>query len=129
MGQTALKMWCATLRKRLCAAAVMENRTIMDLWREALIIAATIVAVIVPFLVVPELLERRGYNSRSAFVRGIVWASFLAIVLVPAAAVGYLSTITNPVDWLLGVGFLTIAILWDYYRLNPEKVPWLRSRT
>ena len=101
----------------------------MDLWREALIIGATIVAVIFPFLVVPELLERRGYNPRSAFVRGIVWASFLAIVLVPAAAVGYLSTITNPVDWLLGVGFLTIAILWDYFRLNPEKVPWLRSRT
>jgi len=101
----------------------------MDLWREAVIIAATIMAVIIPFLVIPELLERLGYNPRSAFVRGIVWASFLAIVLVPAAAVGYLSSITNPVDWLLGVGFLTIAILWDYYRLNPEKVPWLRSRT
>ena len=101
----------------------------MDLWREAIIVAATIVAVLVPFLVVPELLERRGYNPRSAFVRAIVWASFLAIVLVPAAAVGYLFSITNPVEWLLGFGFLTIAILWDYYRLNPEKVPWLRSRT
>jgi len=101
----------------------------VDLWREAIIIAATIVAVLVPFLVVPELLERRGYNPRSAFVRGIVWTSFLAIVLVPAAAVGYVFSITNPVEWLLGLGFLTIAILWDYYRLNPEKVPWLRSRT
>jgi len=101
----------------------------MDLWREAVIIAATIVAIIVPFLVVPELLERVGYNPRSAFVRGIVWASFLAIVLAPAAAVGYVSSIINPVEWLLAVGFLTIAILWDYYRLNPEKVPWLRSRT
>ena len=101
----------------------------MDIWREAIIIAATIGAVIVPFLVVPELLGRRGYNPRSAFVRGIVWASFLAIVLVPAAAVGYLFSITNPVEWFLGLGFLTIAILWDYYRLNPEKVPWLRSRT
>jgi len=101
----------------------------MDLWREAVIIAATIVAVIVPFLVVPELLERSGYNPRSAFVRGIVWASFLIIVLVPAAAVGYVFSITNPVEWLLGLGFLAIVILWDYYRLNPEKVPWLRSRT
>jgi len=101
----------------------------MDLWREAVIIAATIVAIIVPFLLVPELLERLGYNPRSAFVRGIVWVSFLAIVLVPAAAVGYVSSITNPLEWLLGLGFLTIAILWDYYRLNPEKVPWLRSRT
>src|SRR2546428_2663011 len=26
MGQTALKMWCVPLRKRLCAAGVMENR-------------------------------------------------------------------------------------------------------
>jgi len=101
----------------------------MDLWREAVIIAATIVAIIVPFLVVPELLERLGCNPRSAFVRGLVWASFLAIVLAPAAAVGYVSSITNPLEWLLGLGFLTIAILWDYYRLNPEKVPWLRSRT
>ncbi len=101
----------------------------MDIWREAVIIAATIAAVIVPFLVVPELLERRGYNPRSAFVRGIIWASFLAIVLVPATAVGYVFTVTNLVDWLLAVGFLTIAILCDYYRLNPEKVPWLRSRT
>src|SRR6059036_499852 len=71
----------------------------------------------------------RSASSRSAFVRAIVWASFLAIVLVPAAAVGYLFSITKPVEWLLGLGFLTIAILWDYYRLNPEKVPWLRSRT
>jgi len=101
----------------------------VDLWREAAIVAATIVAVIVPFLIVPELLERSGYNPRSAFVRGIVWTSFLIIVLVPAAAVGYVFSITNPVEWLLGLGFLTIAILWDYYRLNPEKVPWLRSRT
>src|SRR5712691_201876 len=46
-----------------------ETGTTMDLWREAVIIAATIVAVIVPFLVVPELLERSGYNPRSAFVR------------------------------------------------------------
>jgi len=101
----------------------------VDLWREAIIVAATIVAVLVPFLVVPELLERRGHNPRSALVRGIVWTSFLAIVLVPAAAVGYVFSITNPVEWLLGLGFLTIAILWDYYRLNPEKVPWLRPRT
>src|SRR5437867_2376838 len=26
MGQTALKMWCVPLRKRLCAVGVMENR-------------------------------------------------------------------------------------------------------
>jgi len=24
---------------------------------------------------------------------------------------------------------MLVAILYDYYRLNPEKVPWLRSRT
>src|SRR2546428_11602518 len=101
----------------------------MDLWREAVIIAATIVAVIVPFLIVPELLERSGYNPRSAFVRGIVWTSFLIIVLVPAAAVGDVFSITNPVEWLPGLGFLSVAILSAYYRLNPEKVPWLRSRT
>lgn len=101
----------------------------MDLWRGASIIAATGVAVVVPFLIIPEILERLGYNPRSAFVRGIVWASFLAIVSIPAAATGYLFSVTNPVDWLLFLGFVGVAVLWDYYRLNPEKVPWLRSRT
>jgi hypothetical protein len=92
------------------------------------VIATTIGAVVVAFVVVPEILERRGYDRRSASVRAIVWVSFLAFVFIPAAATGYVFSITNPADWLLGLGFLTVAVLWDYYRLNPEKVPWLRSR-
>lgn len=83
-------------------------------------------AVIVPFVVVPEIMERRGRNPRSGTVRFFVWATFFAIVFTPAVAVGYLFTIANPVEWLLlGVG-LTVAILYDYYRLNPTKVPWAR---
>jgi len=100
-----------------------------DLLSQAAVIAATIAAVVVPFVVVPEILERRGYNPRSAFVRAIVWTSFVGIVFVPAVLTGFLFTVTNPADWVLAVGFLAVAILWDYYRLNPEKVPWLRSRT
>jgi len=36
--------------------------------------------------------------------------------------------VRNVADWAyLAVGLL-VAILYDYYRLNPEKVPWVRSR-
>lgn len=101
----------------------------VSLGPEVAVIAATIVGVIVPFLVIPEILERYGYNPRSPLVRAIVWASFLAIVFIPAAATGYIFSVTNPVDWLIGLGFLLLAILWDYYRLNPDKVPWKRTRT
>lgn len=101
----------------------------VDLWPGAGIIAATLAAIFVPFLVIPEVLERYGCNPRSAFVRGIVWASFLAILFIPAAATGFVFSVTNPVDWLLFLGFLVVAIVWDYYRLNPEKIPWTRPGT
>src|SRR5256885_16993211 len=93
-----------------------------------LIFGAIAVAIVVPFVVVPEILERRGYNPRSAFVRAIVWTSFVGIVFVPAVLTGFLFSVTNPADWLLAFGFLAVAILWDYYRFNPDKAPWLRSR-
>jgi len=57
-----------------------------------------------------------------------VWASFLLVVFVPAAISGFLFSVRNVADWAyLAVGLL-VAILYDYYRLNPEKVPWVRSR-
>ncbi len=99
-----------------------------DYARAPLVVGASFAAILVPFLVVPEILERRGYDPRSRFVRALVWTAFLAIVLVPAAASGLLISVTNPVDWLIfGVGMI-VAILYDYYRLNPSKVPWARAR-
>ncbi|MGI0149134.1 MAG: hypothetical protein ACREDF_06350 [Thermoplasmata archaeon] len=95
----------------------------------AWVIVATCVAVLGPFLVIPEVLERKGYNPRSRFVRGIVWASFLAILFVPAAASGFAFSVRNVADWLIFVVAMTVAILYDYYRLNPDKVPWGRART
>jgi hypothetical protein len=100
-----------------------------DILGTAEIVAATFAAVLFPFVVVPEILERFGYNPRRAFVRGIVWACFLAIVLIPAAATGFLFSVTNPADWVLFVLGLAVAMLYDYYRLNPTKVPWARVRT
>lgn len=93
------------------------------------IVAATFAAILIPFLVIPEIFERTGHDPRSGFVRAIVWASFLAIVLIPAAATGFLASVTNPVDWLLLVLALVVAVLYDYYRLNPTKFPWSRART
>ena len=105
------------------------SRTVADLLELALVVLATATALLVPFVVVPEILERRGFDPRSRFVRGIVWLSFLALVLVPAAARGFLASVGNPVDWVIfGVAML-VAILYDYYRLNPGKVPWARIRT
>lgn len=94
-------------------------------WR---IIAAVAGSVVFSFVVVPEIMERRGYNPRSALVRMLVWISFLAVILVPAALTGFLSEIP-PVDWLLGLVIpLVIAVLYDYYRLNPDRLPWSRPR-
>jgi small-conductance mechanosensitive channel len=99
-----------------------------DLVLGALSFGATVAAIVIPFVVVPEILERKGYNIRSRFVRGIVWVSFLAIVLVPAAARGYLMSVTNLADWLILAVALVVAVLYDYYRLNPEKIPWARAK-
>lgn len=93
-----------------------------------LFFGAIIAAIIVPFVVVPEILERYGYNPRSRFVRAVVWISFLGIVLVPATASGFLSSVGNPADWTIFVLAVLVAILYDYYRLNPDKVPWARAR-
>jgi uncharacterized BrkB/YihY/UPF0761 family membrane protein len=81
---------------------------------------AVFAAILFAFVVVPEILERRGHDRRSRFVRFSVWTIFLAIVLVPAALSGFLFTVTNPVDWLLLVGALAVAILWESYRLRPK---------
>jgi len=94
-----------------------------------LLFGAIAVAIVVPFVIIPEILERRGYNPRSRFVRAAVWVTFLAIVLVPAASSGFLISVGNPVDWLIFLGAMIVAILYDYYRLNPDKVPWIRART
>ncbi len=88
---------------------------------ELLVVVATFGAIIVAFVLVPEVLERRGYDPRSRFVRGVVWATFLFIVLVPAAFSGFLFSVTHPVEWLILFFGLSVAILWEYYRLNPAK--------
>jgi hypothetical protein len=94
-----------------------------------LLFGAIAVAIVVPFVIIPEILERRGHNPRSGLVRAIAWVTFLAIVLIPAASSGFLISVTNPADWVLFLVAMIVAILYDYYRLNPGKVPWLRSRT
>ena len=88
-----------------------------------LLIALVFLAVQFPFLVVPELLERWGYDPKGRFARLLVWASFLILVFVPAALSGFLFTVTNPADWfILGVA-LVVAMLWEYYRLHPGTFP------
>jgi hypothetical protein len=86
-------------------------------------------AFLVPFAVVPEIMGRKGYNPRSWAVRRVVWITFLVIVFAPALASGLLLTVRNPADWGILIAALVVAILYDYYRLNPDKVPWGRPKT
>ncbi len=128
MGRAELKVWCDPRGPKAYAGDIRFEGTMVDLWPGAAVIGATVAAVLVPFLVVPEVLERFGYNPRSALVRAIVWASFLAILFIPAAATGFVFSVTNVADWLLFLGALLVAVVWDYYRLNPDKVLWTRKR-
>jgi hypothetical protein len=94
----------------------------------ALMVGLTFAAILVPFVVIPEILERKGYDPRSRLVRGIVWASFLAIVFLPAVGSGFIFSVTNVVDWLIFLVAMTVAILYDFYRLNPGRSPFARPR-
>jgi len=90
---------------------------------DLLVIALVFIAILFPFVVVPEVLERWGYDPKGRFVRLVVWATFLILVLLPAALSGFLSTVTSPGDWLILAGALAIAMLWEYYRLHPGRFP------
>src|SRR2546430_11095956 len=92
------------------------------------IVVATFAAILLPFVVVPEIFERLGHNPRRAFVRGFVWTLFLAIVLVPAAATGFLFSVTNVAVWVAFILALAVPIPYGYHRLNPIKVPCARVR-
>src|SRR3989442_11116890 len=131
IARAELKTWSGAGRptETFCWFEAVARQTMADTATTVWIVAATFAAILVPFAVVPEILERLGYNPRRAFVRGIVWALFLTIVLAPAAATGFLFSVTNVADWVLFVLALAVAILYDYYRLNPTKVPWARART
>ena len=90
---------------------------------DVLLIALVFVAILFPFVVVPELLERAGYDPKDRFARILVWTCFLILVLVPAALSGFLVTVTSPVDWLILVFAVAFAMLWEYHRLHPGKFP------
>ena len=93
-----------------------------------LLFGAICASIIGPFVVVPEILERMGLNPRSGVVRGFVWTTFLLILFVPATLSGFVFTVGNPADWVIFAVAMAVAILYDYYRLNPQKVPWARAR-
>src|SRR5438046_10392571 len=87
------------------------RRSYVDPVQTLIVFAAMAIAVIMPFVVVPEILERKGFNPKSGSVRSLVWVSFLLIVFVPAVASGFLFSVRTLADWAnLGVG-LMLAIL------------------
>ncbi len=90
---------------------------------ELLLIALVFVAILFPFLIVPEIMERWGYDPKGRLVRAVVWATFLILVLVPAALSGFLATVTSPGDWLILAGAILLAAFWEYYRLHPGRFP------
>jgi hypothetical protein len=93
-----------------------------------LLFGAICASIVGPFVVLPEILERKGFNPRSGLVRGLVWTTFLLILFIPATLSGYVFTVRNPADWAIFAVAMAVAILYDYYRLNPAKVPRVRRR-
>src|SRR5207245_10390363 len=93
-----------------------------------LLFGAIAVAIVVPFVVVPEILERRGYNPRSGFVRASAWVTFLAIVLVPAPSSGFVLWVRHPAAWVLFLVALLVAILYVCCRLPPDRLRRLSAR-
>jgi len=87
--------------------------------------AAMVGTFLFSFAVVPEILHRLGYDSRSAFVRALVWLTFLGLILVPAAATGFLARLTIA-DWVFLAAVMAVAILYEYYRLNISHRPQTR---
>ncbi len=81
------------------------------------------VAILFPFLVVPEVLERWGYDPKSRFVRALVWATFVLFLAVPAVLSGSVWSALSPAEWLLLLIALTFAGLWEYHRLHPDTFP------
>ncbi len=90
---------------------------------DLLVVVLIFIAILFPFVVIPEILERAGYDPKGRFVRLVVWACFLMLVLVPAALSGFLFSVTSPVDWLILVCAIALAMLWEYYRLHPGEFP------
>jgi small-conductance mechanosensitive channel len=88
-----------------------------------LVVALVFVAILFPFVGVPEICERWGYDPKGRFVRILVWSTFLILVLVPAALSGFLATVTSPVDWFIFCIAIAAAMLWEYYRLHPGQFP------
>lgn len=67
-------------------------------------------------------MERFGYDSRSLGVRPVIWAAFLGLVFVPAAATGFLFGLTGGEVLLLSAALL-VAAVYDCYRLRPARWP------
>ena len=81
------------------------------------------VAIVVPFVVVPEILERWGYDPRSRFVRLLVWSCFALLLVVPVLLSGSAPTVFGAGQWLLLFAAVAFAMLWEYYRLHPGEFP------
>ncbi len=81
------------------------------------------VAILFPFLIVPEILERWGYDPKSRFVRILVWSVFVLFLVVPAVLSGALWTALSAAEWLVLLIAVILASLWEYHRLHPDTFP------
>lgn len=90
---------------------------------DVLLLMLVAVAILFPFLVVPEILERWGYDAKSRFARLVVWSCFLVLILVPAVLSGVLWNLMGPAGWLLLLAAVAFAMLWEYHRLHPWEFP------
>ncbi len=90
---------------------------------EVLLYVFVAVAILFPFVIVPEILQRWGYDTKSRFVRVVVWSVFVTFLIVPAALSGALWANLSPADWVVLALVVTFAALWEYHRLHPDTFP------
>src|SRR5438132_13283980 len=106
-GGPELNMWWAAPKVH----RLQLLRSDVDPVQTLIVFAAMAIAVIMPFVVVPEILAGKGFNPKSGSVRSLVSVSFLLIVFVRAVASWFRFSLRNLAAWAyLPVG-LVLAIL------------------
>ena len=95
----------------------------MSIWTWVLALVATIFAVVVPLILIPWLLDKRGdlpYNSVRS--RLLAWFTFAA--LMAAIAAFFLGALSwEPWQWAAFVGTVAFAAGWDIFDMKRRRIP------
>lgn len=97
-----------------------------DVLRLAALVAAYIVSIAVPLVILPWILDRRGdlpYNSVRS--RLLAWSTFAAL-MVAVTAWGAGGLAWDAWAWALFAGVIAFATLWDIRDMKTRRIPRAR---